>query len=318
VVTRREEAREHVAFEAESLPAELVELKIVGESYRQDALRAIAGPKEPDGKELAVGATLRCEPSNAYDPNAIRVEVMGQLLGYVAREQALLLASAISRTHAGCIEVRGLIVGGWRDGASEGSYGIRVWLTTRDTDRLQVAPGVLDPAHRPAPVTLPPPPPAPAPRWSPPTLPQPQNDPQVESALDEFHRAAQAAKAAAKKTRTSRTPYRAPGPTDSEMRLVYSTTPTFVTGSAEFQEALKRQPPTIGRLVAQLIRSGERVEVQINGERVGYLTPKTSGKFLEVLRTAEAAGKKLTCAADLQYSEQGWKAVIHCQPELEP
>jgi hypothetical protein len=60
---------------------ELVELKIVGESYRQAAIAAIAGPKEPEGKSFRVGVTLRHEPENAHDRNAVRAEVMGQLLG---------------------------------------------------------------------------------------------------------------------------------------------------------------------------------------------------------------------------------------------
>ena len=66
---------------------ELIELEIVGESYTQDALAAIAGPKQPDGKRERVGVTLRCQPDNAYDANAIRVEVFGQLTGHVSRAQ---------------------------------------------------------------------------------------------------------------------------------------------------------------------------------------------------------------------------------------
>lgn len=309
--TRREEARKHVAYEAEAAPDELIELHIVGESYHQDALAAIAGPKGLDGKEFAVGATLRCEPSNPYDANAIRVEVMGQLLGHVGREQAALLSPAIARGYAGCIEGRGLIVGGWRDGAGEGAYGIRVWITTRDTTRLEIAPAVLDPAHRPKPVM---PPPTPAATWPGPA----DQDAQLTQALDDFHEAALAARDAAKGVRQSRAPYRPPAPTTSEMRLAYSTTPTTVTGSADYQDVLKRLPPSIGRMVAELIWADERVEVRISGELVGQLTPKTSAKYRELLAAAESAAMTLTCAADLSCSDQGWKAFIHCEPRLGP
>ena len=38
---------------------------------------------------MFVGTSLRCEPTNEYDANAVRVEVMGQLFGYVARLRLL-------------------------------------------------------------------------------------------------------------------------------------------------------------------------------------------------------------------------------------
>ena len=137
----------------------LVELDIVGESYRQAELEAIAGPKDPDGKRTLAGVTLRCEPSNEHDRNAIRVEVYGQLVGYVARDQAALLCPAITRACRGVLEARGLIVGGWkiddRDSASrfaeksEGSFGIRAWITMKDAARLEVDPVMIDPSLRP-------------------------------------------------------------------------------------------------------------------------------------------------------------------------
>lgn len=124
---------------------DLVELNIVGESHRQSALAAIAGPKDGEGKAHRVGATLRCEPSNPYDRNAVRVEVMGQLLAYCAREQAAELSPAVQRVFKGSLEARGLIVGGWDDGKTEGSYGIRVWITNAEVQRLGIAPGVFNP-----------------------------------------------------------------------------------------------------------------------------------------------------------------------------
>lgn len=126
----------------------LVEIRVVGESYRQDALCSVAGPKEVQAKQTLVGAVLRCEPTNEHDRDAVRVEVMGQVLGYVAREPAALLSAAIQRCCGGALEVKGLIVGGWVDDYSEGQYGVRVWLTLGDTTRLGVAPRDLDPALR--------------------------------------------------------------------------------------------------------------------------------------------------------------------------
>lgn len=128
----------------------LVELHIVGESYRQDALAAVSGPKGTVGKEMPVEVTLRCEPTNQYDEHAIRVEVTGQHVGYVARDQAALLCKPLTAASRGVIEAQGLIVGGWRDGDSEGHYGIRVWITRADADRLGIKPEALDPSLRPA------------------------------------------------------------------------------------------------------------------------------------------------------------------------
>ena len=128
--------------------ADLVELNIVGESYHQDALAAISGPKGAGGKQMAVGTTLRCEPRNQYDPNAIRVEVMGQQVGHVAREQAALVCPAMMGHFGGVMEAPGMIVGGWRDQGSEGHYGIRVWITTKEMTRLGLRPDQLDPGLR--------------------------------------------------------------------------------------------------------------------------------------------------------------------------
>ena len=92
-------AYEEVHAEATERGDTLVELNIVGEAAYQDALARIAGPKDADGKHTGVGVTLRCEPANTYDRNAVRVEVMGQLLAYVARASRSTLS-----THHGCVQ----------------------------------------------------------------------------------------------------------------------------------------------------------------------------------------------------------------------
>jgi len=119
--------------------AQLVEIDVVGESYRQDALARIAGARTDLGKHHAVGTTLRCDPKNEHDSNAIRVECMGQLLGFIPREVAAVLAPALSR-HGGAAEAVGVIVGGWDNGDSVGSYGVRVWLPQQSLLRIGVDP----------------------------------------------------------------------------------------------------------------------------------------------------------------------------------
>jgi hypothetical protein len=140
----REMAAQEVRQTAPDEVGDLVEVEVVGEGFRQDALAAIAGPKQPEGKQMLVGATLRREPTNAHDANAVRVEVMGTLLGYVSRALAEVLSPAIERACGGILEARGMIVGGWRDEDSEGHYGIRVWITQQDAARLGLRADAID------------------------------------------------------------------------------------------------------------------------------------------------------------------------------
>jgi hypothetical protein len=115
---------EHVEEDLDAL----VSIMVVGESFRQDALELVAGPKDEDGKRMVVGVTLRCEPENTHDPNAVRVEVMGQHVGYVKRGRAKQLHPRIAKC-GGATECMGMILGGWlRADGDEGHYGIRVWL----------------------------------------------------------------------------------------------------------------------------------------------------------------------------------------------
>jgi hypothetical protein len=125
------------------------ELDVVGESYRQEALGRVAGPKQHDGVRRRVGVALRCEPDNPHDCNAVRVEVMGQHVGYIGRDQAEMLGPAMQSKCRGAVEAVGVIVGGWdRGGDDTGSYGIRVWLTEQDVTRLGVRADRLDPRLR--------------------------------------------------------------------------------------------------------------------------------------------------------------------------
>jgi hypothetical protein len=118
---------------------QLVEVDVVGESHRQDALERIAGARTDLGKHHPVGTTLRCDPKNEHDANAIRVECMGQLLGYIPRATAALLAPPLNR-HGGVAEAVGVIVGGWDNGESVGSYGVRIWLPRLSLSRIGVDP----------------------------------------------------------------------------------------------------------------------------------------------------------------------------------
>jgi hypothetical protein len=139
-VSRSHEQLEQMFQEATDQNVRLVEIDIVGESFHQKELKRIAGPKEADGKSHRCGVTLRREPDNKYDKNAVRVEVMGLQVGYVARPTAARLSPAMEVHCGGVMEANSLIVGGWDDGFSQGHYGVRVWLTTADLARIHVGP----------------------------------------------------------------------------------------------------------------------------------------------------------------------------------
>ena len=66
------------------------ELGIVGESHYMSALRKIARRHNVAGKPAEFLATLRPEPDNPYDPNAVAVlDDLGEKIGYLSREDAV-------------------------------------------------------------------------------------------------------------------------------------------------------------------------------------------------------------------------------------
>lgn len=96
---------------------------IVGEQSYQANLRKIAGPKQEKSKYVEVMARVVSEPFNAYDKNAVKIEINGLTVGYLSRDDAKLLADkVINKT------VPALINGGWLDNDSEGSYGVKLGI----------------------------------------------------------------------------------------------------------------------------------------------------------------------------------------------
>lgn len=96
---------------------------IVGEQSYQANLRKIAGPKQEKSKYVEVMARVVSEPFNAYDKNAVKIEINGLTVGYLSRNDAKLLAGkVINKT------VPVLINGGWLDNDSEGSYGVKLGI----------------------------------------------------------------------------------------------------------------------------------------------------------------------------------------------
>lgn len=113
-------------------PNDDYDFEIVGESNYQIALGVIAGPKTDRGVSVQVAAALVPEPDNRHDPFAVRVQVNGRRVGYIASDEAEEYHDYLDDA-----DLDGQIVwcwaqidGGWsRDGgADEGHYGIKLSL----------------------------------------------------------------------------------------------------------------------------------------------------------------------------------------------
>ncbi|ENT4424946.1 hypothetical protein ACQRQE_000112 [Acinetobacter baumannii] len=94
---------------------------IVGEQAYQKNLKKIAGPKNEESKFVEVMAKVTSEPFNQYDKNAVKVEIDGLTVGYLSKQHAKMLAGKVINKI-----VPAVIVGGWVDEESEGSYGVKL------------------------------------------------------------------------------------------------------------------------------------------------------------------------------------------------
>ena len=64
------------------------DFEIVGESNYQEAIRGLAGEHDQYGAATRCVATLVPEDDNPYDDKAVRVDIDGQTVGYLCKEDA--------------------------------------------------------------------------------------------------------------------------------------------------------------------------------------------------------------------------------------
>jgi hypothetical protein len=278
----REDAIDHGEVDA------LVEVEIHGESFRQDTLEALAGPKGPDGKHVREGVTLRCDPTNEHDPNAVRVEVMGQLVGYVARDQAVVVSAGLQRACGGVLEERGLIVGGWHDARSEGFYGIRVWLTGHDAVRIGFHPAA--PAAQPI---------------GHPNLPWPEiptcrrDERRLSPSMADLH----AERWPAKVTVVGEEHYQG-----------------AVTAALPAGWDWHYCPALVGLSIAACNPYSKHteacVEVGIADQTVGFFTPAMTDRYRTLVESAAEAGLKATATATVRRAEKAGTSIWRVQVEM--
>lgn len=99
---------------------------IAGEGSYQAQLSSVCGGKTPDGHKFLCEARLVLEAGNKHDVNAVRVDIGGKPVGYLARSHAVEYRQRISAPKAEC---QAKIVGGWKiDRYDEGDFGVKLSL----------------------------------------------------------------------------------------------------------------------------------------------------------------------------------------------
>lgn len=104
-------------------------LEIVGEYSYQEALLLICGRKTKNGVNKKTIAYLTLEDTNAYDKNAVRIDVEGKQVGYLAKAVALKYRDYLKQHQLFNIigTCPAVVKGGWdRGNGDTGHFG--VWL----------------------------------------------------------------------------------------------------------------------------------------------------------------------------------------------
>ncbi len=105
--------------------------KVVGAAHYQSNLLLLAGGrKQVDGVELDVIATLKPEPRNPHDSNAITVHIENKHVGYLNKKDAHTFGVFLKKARANSAVCDALIVGGWDDmEGDEGLFGVKLSMS---------------------------------------------------------------------------------------------------------------------------------------------------------------------------------------------
>jgi hypothetical protein len=104
---------------------------IVGESYRQPAIRSIIDREYDGGVYWHVVAQLCFIEDNPHDRNAVGVFIDSQLVGYIPTKDAARVRQEISAANPNELPVicKGMIRGGFTDGKKRADYGVTIGLS---------------------------------------------------------------------------------------------------------------------------------------------------------------------------------------------
>lgn len=102
--------------------------EVVGESFYQETLLEIAGPKTQEEADLSVEAVLIPEPDNPHDRNAVGVYIDGKKVGHLSKSDAAAWVTMLAnhKMTGQPVMCDAMITGGWsRDnGRDVGAYGV--------------------------------------------------------------------------------------------------------------------------------------------------------------------------------------------------
>jgi hypothetical protein len=99
---------------------------VVGESHYQDALQMLYWKSGGSGHDIKVSAALIPEDDNAFDPNAVRVEIESRDVGYLSRELAQAYRAALGQQVGQC---SAKIVGGFElEDGTLANFGVKLNL----------------------------------------------------------------------------------------------------------------------------------------------------------------------------------------------
>jgi hypothetical protein len=84
-----------------------------------------------DAVYFRVNAVLSSEPDNPHDVNAIQIQIDGEKVGYVSRQDNFSLREKLNAASVtGDVQCRAEIAGGWNRGTGDaGEFGLRLDLT---------------------------------------------------------------------------------------------------------------------------------------------------------------------------------------------
>lgn len=108
-------------------------LEVVGESFHQETLWALAGGRTAERVRCEIRAVLEPEPNNPADRNAVVVLVEGKCVGHLSRQDAAEYLPGIQRlTSDAPVGLTGVIVGGGRRNDGIGFLGVFLDHDPRD------------------------------------------------------------------------------------------------------------------------------------------------------------------------------------------
>ena len=112
----------HIQWRAGSFPTE-----VVGESNYQRAIMAECGSHTRYGVEHECVATVRPDPNNRFDENAVEVLIGGQRVGFLNRQEAARMKEALAAVSLDSATCGARINGGWRTNKhDEAQFGVRL------------------------------------------------------------------------------------------------------------------------------------------------------------------------------------------------